>query len=302
MAKLNKYQIFRYPNERIEDYNDYLQINVINYTPPGFGSRSGFRIRSSEDTNSGIKKPVCSIILPIPTNISDSTSVEWGSSSINSIAAAAGGGAADALKSGKNVIENLINSAVKGSQSLLGTAGNSTEALSAGFAANSINSLLGQESIDPFDAINRQTGSILNQNQELLFRGVTLRSHQFSWNFTPRFQEEASEVKNIIRIFKSSMSAKKTKVIADSGAGIFIQSPDVFELAYFSGKRKHPFLNVFKTCALGAISVNYSATGNYATYADGTPIQITMGLSFQELTPIYAEDYETSNGLNGVGY
>ena len=306
MAKLKQYTIFRYPREIIDESDDYLKIDVVNYKAPGFGSREGFRLKSSDDpqgdlVKNNIKKPECSIILPMPQQIQDGKTVEWGESKMNSIAAAAGGAVGNALLS-SNPIESIVNSVIKGGGNLVNAAGNAKESIAKGFGAAAVNSLIGQENIDPFEAVTRQTGSILNQNQELLFRGVSLRSHQFSWTLTPRSKAEADEIKNIIRIFKSSMSAKKQGAVADKGAGIFIQSPDVYQLQYFSGKKPHPFLNVFKICALASMSVDYTATGTYATYADGTPIQVSLGLTFQELTPVYAEDYETTNGQNGVGY
>jgi hypothetical protein len=305
MAKLTGYQVFRYPREIIDESDDYIRISVVNYKPPGFGSREGFRLKSSDDPQSdltnNLKTSVCSIILPMPQQIQDAKTVEWGESKMNSIAAAAGGAAGNALLS-SNPIESIVNSVIKGGGNLMNVAGNAKESLATGFGAAAVNTLIGQENIDPFEAVTRQTGSVLNQNQELLFRGVSLRSHQFSWSLTPRSKAEADEIKNIIRIFKSSMSAKKQGAVADKGAGIFIQSPDVYQLQYFSGKKPHPFLNVFKICALASLSVDYTATGTYATYADGTPIQVSLGLTFQELTPVYAEDYETTNGQNGVGY
>ena len=305
MAKLTGYQIFRYPREIIDESDDYIRISVVNYKPPGFGSREGFRLKSSDDPQSdltkNLKTPVCSIILPMPQQIQDAKTVEWGESKMNSIAAAAGGGAAGIIGA-DNPVNKAVQAVLGGAKSLGETVGNAKESIAAKFAADAVNSLIGQENIDPFEAITRQTGSILNQNQELLFRGVSLRSHQFSWTLTPRSKAEADEIKNIIRIFKSSMSAKKQGAVADKGAGIFIQSPDVYQLQYFSGKKPHPFLNVFKICALASLSVDYTATGTYATYADGTPIQVSLGLTFQELTPVYAEDYDTTNGQNGVGY
>ena len=305
MAKLTGYQIFRYPREIIDESDDYIRISVVNYKPPGFGSREGFRLKSSDDESldltNNLKTAVCSIILPMPQQIQDAKTVEWGESKMNSIAAAAGGAAGNGLLS-SNPIESIVDSVIKGGGNLMNVAGNAKESLAKGFGAAAVNTLIGQENIDPFEAVTRQTGSVLNQNQELLFRGVSLRSHQFSWTLTPRSKAEADEIKNIIRIFKSSMSAKKQGAVADKGAGIFIQSPDVYQLQYFSGKKPHPFLNVFKICALASLSVDYTATGTYATYADGTPIQVSLGLTFQELTPVYAEDYDTTNGQNGVGY
>ena len=47
------------------------------------------------------------------------------------------------------------------------------------------------------------------------------------------------------------------------------------------------------------MSVNYTADGVYATYDNETPVSMIMTLNFQELTPIYAEDYKDTLG---VGY
>ena len=40
--------------------------------------------------------------------------------------------------------------------------------------------------------------------------------------------------------------------------------------------------------------------GLFATYTDGSPISLTMTLSFTEIMPVYNEDYDSSVG--GVGY
>jgi hypothetical protein len=55
------------------------------------------------------------------------------------------------------------------------------------------------------------------------------------------------------------------------------------------------------------MSVNYTGSGTYATYSDATPVHMVMTLTFQELTPIYREDYVESNGdykstITGTGF
>ena len=67
-----------------------------------------------------------------------------------------------------------------------------------------------------------------------------------------------------------------------------------------SGGKPHPFLNQFKICALNAMSVNYTASGTYATYSDATPVHMQMTLTFQELTPIYREDYIEAGSKTGA--
>ena len=62
--------------------------------------------------------------------------------------------------------------------------------------------------ITPDQLLARTTGEILNPNMELLFNGPSLRSFRFSFKMTPRNRDEAIEIKNIIRCFKTHMAPK----------------------------------------------------------------------------------------------
>jgi hypothetical protein len=53
------------------------------------------------------------------------------------------------------------------------------------------------------------------------------------------------------------------------------------------------------------MAVNYTGENTYVTYSDGTPISMTMDLTFQEMFPIYDNDYngfDDSSATQGVGY
>ena len=63
--------------------------------------------------------------------------------------------------------------------------------------------------------------------------------------------------------------------------------------------KNHPFLNRFKLCALTGMSVNYTNAGTYASYNDGTPVNIRMNLTFKEINPIYHEDYAEEHQERG---
>jgi hypothetical protein len=137
---------------------------------------------------------------------------------------------------------------------------------------------------------------------ELLFKGVQLRSFNFSFNLAPRDKNESREVKNIIRTFKKSMAARSS---SGAGAGLFISSPNIFQLEYRSGNIKHPFLHSFKPCALLNMGVDYTGSGSYATYEDATPVHMKLNLSFQEINPVYFSDYKDEKDLtdaDGVEY
>jgi hypothetical protein len=96
--------------------------------------------------------------------------------------------------------------------------------------------------------------------------------------------------------------AAKSSAEGSGPRGLFIKAPDVFELQFKRGSSKHPFLYSMKTCALTKMSVDYMRTGNYITYEDSTPVQLAMALSFTELNPIYAEDYNDISENEGVGF
>lgn len=242
-------------------------------------------------TNTGI------IILPIPSNISDSNSVSYSEDKLDAITAAAGGLAYNAMKSdfgpnfatdfGNRVKAGILNSGLGGSEVAdIYIKNLATQA--AGIAG------IGNMSLDQLLA--RSEGKILNPNMELLFNGPTIRSFKFSFKFTPRSKKEADQVKLIIG------SLKKHMVPQNAGTGTFLGTPNFFELRYRQGKGDHSFLNKFKQCVLENMSVNYTGENTYAVYDDGTPISMIMDLTFKELEPIYSTDYDKLTPKDGVGY
>jgi len=83
--------------------------------------------------------------------------------------------------------------------------------------------------------------------------------------------------------------------------GVFLETPNIFKLTYRKGNQNHPFLHRFKDCALSDMNVQYTGDNVYATYADGTPVSMILNLTFKELLPIYAEDYDNSDDYNNSG-
>ena len=117
----------------------------------------------------------------------------------------------------------------------------------------------------------------------------------------PRSSTEGQNIRKIIRGFKKNMVPSKGAG-TNAASGFFVKSPKVFLLRFMQGDRDHPFLNKFKVCALTNMSVDYSGSGQYASYTDSTPVHMVMNLQFQELSPIYSEDYDSPAAQGGVGY
>jgi hypothetical protein len=293
---------FRYPIKNIGNQDDYFKIQVIEYKAPGLNLTGGFALRTTEEAlnqSGNIKNSLATIILPMPANIQDNNAADWTSGTMNPVQATLAAGGNSAILS-----SNLVGSV---GESITKAFGNITEAIksgegqkatAAGAAGAAMAAALGQGDINSI--ISRATGQIFNQNVELLFNGVTLRpAYQFSFDMVPRSQKESEMIKNIIRIFKKNMTPRKGTP-DQNGGGLFVKAPNVFKLEYMSGGKQHPFLHRFKPCALTQISINYNGSSQYATYADATPVHMQMTLQFQELSPIYNEDYKETD--IGVGY
>jgi hypothetical protein len=298
--------ILRYPLNMLLDNQDYLKITCVKYQPPGitpdYGSDGNFNLPSSDDTYRTINPQQIqgTIILPIPDNIpATSNSTNWEASNFGPLAAAA-------ARVGEATV---AGSPIQGFKQLfteLGKVGNAAQtavgqkATQSFFVSQAINQLLSQDV--GANILGRTTGAVFNENNEFLFRGLKMRpAFQFSFDMIPRSQQEGEKIKQIVRFFKKQMSAKKGNITGPA-SGLFLGAPNVFKIQYMSGPNPHPYLNTFKICALTDLSFIFNGSNTYATYADGTPVHMQLGLTFQELTPIYNTDYDNQEGTTGVGY
>ena len=303
--------ILRYPYEALTETTDYLRIIIkerkntgiiegINADKAtgfkgnlgGSAAINGNKIAVNNPTmlkNGGV------ILLPIPSNVTDSNSVSYNGGSMNSITAATLSGSLQAMQGGISSLNPRETKAIfEGAVGRAGLGLGSAKRLIQQQLAVSAAGIFGSNvSLDQLLA--RSEGRIFNPNMELLFDGVKLRSFNFQFKMTPRDANEAKQVKFIIKSLKRNMAPKTV----DQG-NLFLKTPNVFELSYMQGNNQHPFLNRFKVCALTDMKVNYTAENVYAVYDDSTPISMILDLSFQELVPVYAEDY--SNTPKGVGY
>ena len=243
------------------------------------------------------------IELPIPQDLTDSNSVTWGEDRVNALELAALNVAQGAMTGnlGEGAVEaaQLAVTALNTGVNIPTLSGDTQDAVRAALSGAAIGAL--GSNVSAKSVIARSTGQILNNNLELLFQGVNLRSFPYSITFSPRDPKESRMVKDIIRSLKMAMAPKAGEMEA-SAQGIFLKSPDVFQLKYLRDGHDHPFLNSFKLCALTGMTVNYTNAGTYTSYEDGTPVNIRMNLTFKELNPIYHEDYLSDGAGSGVGY
>ena len=318
IAKVLSYPLAR----RNEAPTDYLQIEIAEYDPAGLklpaftdknkrtADTEGFNINTIESVEGSFalsrgsqtnnfkrkNKQIKNIInLPIPRNVTDSQGVQYGEGSLNPLEAFGVATVNSAITSTPSI------DGIKRAFNKIAEAGGRTvsdeldqRAIAGAISGTAIGALGGN--VDANQLIARASGQILNPNLELLFNGVGLRTFPLSFQFFPRNKQEGTVVMNIIRTLKLEMAPSRT---TKSENGVFIKQPSIFQLTYKTGSENHKFLNSFLPAVLSDMKVNYSASGTFSAFYDGTPTHMQIDLQFKELNPIFREDYDN---VGGVGY
>jgi hypothetical protein len=291
-SKKSKLAPFRYPTTVLDDYSDYLSMSIRTYKPNNkFQNESAALKLFGQGLSNQVGKTKANIILPVPTSITASNGVTWNGATMNVIEDIAMRAAPAFMNEGMEGLNREVEKGVRG----VGLGDDVIKAAQAGFTAKILQAF--GSNVTFGQALARTTGQVLNPNLELLFNGPGLRSFSFSYQLTPRDVNEANQIKFILRILKKSMSPKRSP-----SSSAFLCSPDIFHLNFKKGSGEHPYLNRFKPMAMTNCSVNYTGTGTYATYDDGSPVVYTLSMTFQELSPVYDQDYDKDQGLIGAGF
>jgi hypothetical protein len=250
---------------------------------------------------SNIKKYLGTVKMPIPNQLTTANGVSWGEGRANAFEAASFLGAFGGLRnliSGDKNVGNLLSGAAGTMGDIFGkfTGGQAPDAntLLASAAARAALASININT-DPNQFITRATGKAINPNLELLFSGPKLRSFQFSFQFAPQNPDDALVTRKIMRFFKQGMLPSRA-VSSD----LFLMSPNVFRLAFMNGSQKIRSLNSFKLCALTTCQINFTPDNIYQAYDDPSvtsqPVRSQMTLGFTELTPIFHDDYDFTEG------
>ena len=129
-------------------------------------------------------------------------------------------------------------------------------------------------------ALNK-AGYVFNPNKQLLFNGINFREFQMSFTFTPYSRDEKEAVNKIIKLFRSYAAP----TIVTEGAGMFFKPPAIFDVEFKFNGSENQNIPKFKRSVVRNVDVNYAPNG-WATHDDGSPVQTTITIDFQEMVLI----------------
>jgi len=272
-----------YPTTMRRGLQDNIKIDVLKYNPKKMeGAIQQSRYGEGEGQVSKKGSIIGSVVLPVPSSVNSSNKTSWDQGT---------------MTAAQMAMANVVKTGLTGSLGdAAGEAGAAIEQAQSSGAdlKESLGSFFTEQLTGVTDMLSRTTGMVQNPNMELLFKGPSMRAFSFSWKMSPRDEKESVEIAKIIRMFKQSMAPQKTK------AGLFLKSPNIYQLSFQQGTKPHKFLPRMKECALTDCAVNFTPDGNYMTYDNTAMVALEMSLSFQEMEPIYNNDM--SHDDDSIGY
>jgi len=249
------------------------------------GGKNAFNTaRAAHRQSVGVKRAptrrlTTAISMYMPTSVSAGYSTQYTDTAI-------GIGAAAALDSGfyDKLTQGNVGDAVAAISTFLPDIAQSIELKALG-AADMIPGFQGIRELSEM-----RSGVIVAERMELAFKGIDKRTFQYEFKMSPKSQEEAIEIRNIILAFKLNMLPEFE---GSDAHGRSLIVPNTFDIEYMWNGSQNNFLHKISTCVLSDMSVSYGGD-KFKTHAgingDGAPpIDTTLSLTFKELELITRE-------------
>lgn len=124
--------------------------------------------------------------------------------------------------------------------------------------------------------------SPINPAVEILFANTLVRQFTIEVLMAPRNENESKTMENIIRTMKFHGAPEINDTL-----GLFWIPPAEFDITFFNKGKENLHILRINTCVLERIEIDYSPTGVYSTFTNGSPVAVRMSLGFKELEPIH---------------
>ncbi len=236
------------------------------------GKAAGDSLKTSFGVGKSMRRLKAAVALTMPQSFIANYGVQYKTGELGSVLGAAMNGG----------ISNLVN-VIKGEglKGVAGTYAGDTARIIADQLANKIPVPKNLANVE--NALQAASRRVQNPYMEQLFESVNFRTFLFNYEFTPKSEQEARNVAEIIKSFKFHMHPEIVQT------GLFYLYPSEFDIVIYFKDKQNEFVNKISTCVLTECSVNYASSGSWSTLRNGMPTEVTMQLSFKEVEPLTKE-------------
>ena len=129
------------------------------------------------------------------------------------------------------------------------------------------------------EALLFSAGLAQNPQVEILYQKTGHREFMFDFKMSARSEAEAAAIRKIIKEFKFHSAPELLR----GSSGRFFIPPAEFDIKFFYNGKENTNIHKISSCVLIGIDINYAAAGQWTTFTDGMPVDISMQLRFKEL-------------------
>ena len=156
-------------------------------------------------------------------------------------------------------------------------------------------------------AVDKGTGMLsaqgiaVNNHMSLAYKGPgEFRTHDFKFNFFPKIQDDADAIRRILKDLENGMLPRMAGPPIKKGRALsapFFMAPRHWTIDFYSGDGiVNTYLHTIKRSVIKSMQVNHDPNSTVSFHADGSPVQTTLTLSFQEIElPISSDDATERN-------
>lgn len=143
------------------------------------------------------------------------------------------------------------------------------------------------------------SGVTTNPNTRSLFKNVGMREFSFQFKMIAQSRDEANQINEIVRFFRTELYPEKIKITVGGGEGegevisVGYNFPNMFKIQLFYDNEEidSKIMPKIANCYLRDINVSYNASGQLF-HDDSQPFEVDMTLAFQETRTLSREDIE----------
>ena len=286
--------LLKYP-ATIDGSSDYMLFEFGEYKTPIKGGKGAYT------TNVDFSASGNTVALNMPSDIGTQFTGAWAGKDTTSIAQVALNtiqGPVKALTTGKKGdLKQGLENIFKNANTTVGNFAKSLGDDALRFLGEGFSNLPGMgANLNTNDILQLTSGIIINPNTELLYGGMSLRTHGYTFKLIPQSKDEADQVIQIVSRFKEACLPKISSAIFGVDGRNFINIPEVCRIKFMKGAGgENEYLPKYKPSGITSVNVSYITDGNYMSFSDGKPIGVQLTVSLTELKLVFKDDVTGSD-------
>ena len=142
------------------------------------------------------------------------------------------------------------------------------------------------------------SGRAVNNHIGLVYKGPgQFRTHDFTFNFFPKVKDDSDAIRAILKDFQNGMLPRMSGIELSEGRSItrpFFLAPRHWDIEFHAGVGQNDaYLFKIGKSVIKSMQINHDPNSTVSLHSDGSPVQTSLAISFQEIELPTSEDLTT---------